>query len=207
MAEASNGGMQLHLHAPHAFGHGHDRIVALVAAAAVAVAVGVGGGRVIGGGPDGGTATSSSRTSTLTEAPSPTAARAPTGLAPVAPGATTHPERTTAPTGSAPTDPATASVVAAAAAQAVVVDVPVGMHLTEAWLVGASGVAVPASSVGPEGIRFDGLAAGTYTVAYQAETGTSDAGNGAMISAAQAGSAGTVDVEDGGSIVLAVRPG
>jgi hypothetical protein len=46
--------MQLHLHAPHAFGHGHDRIIALVAAAAV----GVSGARVIAGDADSRVATS-----------------------------------------------------------------------------------------------------------------------------------------------------
>jgi hypothetical protein len=176
-----------HLHLPHPVGHEHDHTVALAAAAVVAtVAVGVGAARL-----------SEGRFDSRAGAPTATEETAATVTPPtVAPA--TWPEASM-------TAPSIASASGAAAtAEVVVVDVAAGMRLSRAWLVAASGTEVPATSAHPTEARFDGLAAGVYTVGYQVETGAIDAGSGAVISAAEAGWSSPITVRDGASIVVAL---
>jgi hypothetical protein len=172
-----------HLHLPHPLGHDHDHALALTAAAVAAtVVVSVGAARMI---EDGAPLAAPTTTEQTADAAASTAVPA------------QAPEATAAPaTSAAPISPAPAS------AQVVVVDVPDGMLVSRAWLVTGSGAEVPATMVGPAEVRFDGLAAGVYTIGYQVETGASHAGDGAVISAARAGWMPPVTVVDGASIVV-----
>jgi hypothetical protein len=182
-----------HLHLPQPLGHEHDHALALAAAAVAAtVAVSVGAARVI--------AETGSRLAGPASTEQTAVTVAPTAVAAGAVEASTVPASTAISTGPAT---AVAAAPAATAAPAVVaVELAEGMRLSRAWLETGSGARLPATSIGPAEARFDRLAAGVYTIGYQVETGATHAGNGAVISAAQAGWTSPVAVVDGASIVV-----
>lgn len=113
--------------------------------------------------------------------------------------ASSEPPAAVGPAGPAVTDGTDADV--ATVVVRVDIDVPPGMHLTGVWLLDALEQRIEPSSTSGEDRRFDGLAAGTYRVLFQAETPIIETDGGA-IGAAMAQELPPMDVVAGAAVVV-----